>query len=95
MIFIFIRACRLRRRRPVPSPQPVVVWPQSHKKSFLRSLFCGSVHIASRLCGLSTYAPHAADGKRNTINIQKDKLKKLFLYNPLGFFNHHKFFDFI
>jgi hypothetical protein len=31
------------------------VVPQSRKKSFLRSLFCGSVTIASRLCGLSTY----------------------------------------
>ena len=52
----FMWACRLRRRSPAPSPQPVVVWPQSCKRSFLRSLFCSSVHIASRLCGLSTYA---------------------------------------
>jgi len=52
----FIWACRLRRRSPAPSPQPVVVWPQNCKRSFLRSLFCSSVHIASRLCGLSAYA---------------------------------------
>jgi len=52
----FMWACRLRRRSPAPSPQPVVVWLQNCKRSFLRSLFCSSVHIASRLCGLSAYA---------------------------------------
>ncbi len=76
---IIIWACRLRRRRPVPSPQPVVVCPQSHKKSFLRSLFCGSGHIASRPCGLSTYnlTLGNGNGKRYEKLLQRRKGAKI------------------
>ena len=67
LLFIFFFwACRLRRRRPVPSPRPGVVCPQSHKKSFLRSLFCGSGTSPPGPCGLSTYrlTPGRARGWR-------------------------------
>ncbi|HPL77313.1 MAG TPA: hypothetical protein PK980_08210, partial [Paludibacteraceae bacterium] len=51
--FIYLGVPAVGRRCPATSPQPVVVWSQCCKKSFLRSLFCSSVHIASRPCGLS------------------------------------------
>ena len=58
-IFSIIWACRLRRQRPVPSPRPKAVMPQSCKRSFLRSLFCSSGTSAFVLAG---FPPTASRG---------------------------------
>ena len=75
LLFIFFFwACRLRRRRPVPSPRPGVVCPQSHKKSFLRSLFCGSGTSPPDLAGFPPTTSRCGDGNQNP----KNKKIKLF-----------------